>query len=139
MEFITKTEFTFLSDFRYRLRVYLRRSEEICASHGITSLQYQLLLHVQSFPDRDWANVGELSEKLQAKHHGTVMLVDRCERADLVKRVKSKQDKRKIEVHLTEKGRALAQQIALEHRPELKQLKMGSRFPEWSQRDGESK
>ncbi|WP_113906851.1 MarR family winged helix-turn-helix transcriptional regulator [Aliidiomarina celeris] len=133
MSEITPSEFSRLSEFRYRLRVYLRRSEEICKSYGVTSLQYQLLLHTKSFEARKWATVGELSEKLQAKHHGTVMLVDRCEALGLVTRVRSESDKRKIEVHLTAKGEALAQRIAFEHRPELKQLKEGIVFPDWSQ------
>src|ERR1035437_2109355 len=75
-----------LSQFRHRLRRFLRVSEDLCLSHGITSLQYQLLLHLKGEAGRAWATVGELAERLQAKPHGVVALINRCEQVGLVKR-----------------------------------------------------
>ena len=78
---ISKKEFEALSQFRYQLRRFLRFSEQVTRRHGITPLQYLLLLHVKGFQDRDWATVGELAERLQAHHHGVVALISRCETA----------------------------------------------------------
>ncbi len=72
---------------------------------AFTPLQYLLLLHIKGYPDRDWATVGELAERLQAHHHGVVALVSRCEALDLVKRMPSETDRRQVEVSFAEKRR----------------------------------
>lgn len=114
-----KKDFEALSDFRYQLRRYLRFSEEAVREEGITPLQYLLLLHIKGYPDREWATVGELAEKLQSHHHGTVALVSRCERLGLVKRKTSEADRRRVEIHLTAKGERYVDKLARLHRTEL--------------------
>ena len=47
-----KDDFERLSHFRYRLRHFLRISELLCKKHGLTPLQYQLVLHVMGSPGR---------------------------------------------------------------------------------------
>ncbi|RKT13576.1 MarR family transcriptional regulator [Paraburkholderia sp. RAU2J] len=116
---LTKQELEELSEFRYRLRRFLHFSETIVHAEGITPLQYMLLLHVKGFPDRDWATVGELAERLQASPHGTVALVSRCEAAGLVKRKPSAQDRRQVEVHLLAKGERCLAKLALLHKSEI--------------------
>ena len=63
---LSKQDFETLSDFRYHLRRFLRASEDLIHSEGITPLQYQLLLHIKGYAGREWATVGELAERLQA-------------------------------------------------------------------------
>ncbi len=116
-------DFEQLSLFRYRLRCFLRVSEDLCQSNGLTSLQYQLLLHVKGTPNQSWATVGDLAERLQAKHHGVVALIDRCEQLGLVKRKPSQEDRRQVEVHLLRKGEKLLSLVARQHRPELLRLR----------------
>ncbi|QOR37212.1 winged helix-turn-helix transcriptional regulator [Billgrantia diversa] len=128
---LTKQDFERLSHFRHQLRCFLRFSEDICQQHGLTSLQYQLLLHLKGFTGREWATVGELAERLQAKHHGTVMLVDRCEQLGLVQRSPGRNDRRRSEVHLLPKGAQLAERIAQEHQPELRHLQEEFTLPGW--------
>lgn len=122
MTFLDKQDYQHLSDFRYRLRIFQRHSEDICKAQGITALQYQLLLHLKGFPGREWATISELAEKLQAKHHGTVMLIDRCCEQKLVERRQSQADKRHTEIHLLPKGDEMVARIAWLHRPELDHL-----------------
>lgn len=117
-----KSEFERLSDFRHGLRRFLRVSELLCKRHGLTSLQYQLLLHVMGFRGRTWATVGELAERLQAQHHGVVALIDRCEQLGLLRRKPGRRDQRIVEIHLLPKGERLLARIAAEHRGELKLL-----------------
>ena len=124
---LNKQDFKKLSDFRYRLRTFQRTSEDICKNHGVTSLQYLLLLHLKGFESREWATISELAEKLQSKHHATVMLIDRSSELGLVERRVSATDKRCIEVHLLAKGEKLVEAIAWEHRPELNHFQQG--FP----------
>ena len=80
---MSKSDFETLAEFRYALRRFLRFSEEATRSSGVTPLQYQLMLQIKGLPGRDWASVAELAERLQAKHHGVVALVSRCEAAGL--------------------------------------------------------
>ncbi|MDN3519259.1 MarR family winged helix-turn-helix transcriptional regulator [Aquisalimonas lutea] len=120
---LTAEDFRRLSAFRYQLRCFLRHSTDLCRAHGLTSLQYQLLLHIKGMPDRDWATVGELAERLQAKHHGTVALIDRCAEAGLVERRANDADRRYIQVHLLDEGARLVERIAELHQPELQHLR----------------
>ena len=113
-----KTEFEALAQFRYQLRRFLRFSEETSRRKGVTPLQYQLMLQIKGFPDREWATVVELAERLQAKHHGVVALISRCEKARLVARNASRGDLRLVEVQLTKKGEHCLEQLARLHRAE---------------------
>ncbi|WP_222433739.1 MarR family winged helix-turn-helix transcriptional regulator [Pistricoccus aurantiacus] len=119
---LTDKDFQRLSQFRYRLRCFLRQSDDLCRAQGLTPLQYQLLLHLKACEGRGWATVGELAERLQAKHHGTVALIDRCEEAGLVERRPGQRDRRQMQVHLLEKGNRLVGRIAELHQPELMHL-----------------
>ena len=119
---VDKSEFEALADFRYQLRRFMRFSELLTRRHGITNLQYLLLLQIKGFPGRDWALVGELAERLQAHQHGVVSLVSRCEKLGLVERRPGREDRRAVEVHLTAAGESLTESIALHHREEIKLL-----------------
>lgn len=123
---LSKHDFELLADFRYQVRKFVRFSEELARRHGITPLQYLLLLHVKGYPGRDWATVGELAERLQAQHHGVVALVTRCVGQGFVERRRSRADKRQIEIHLLDKGEAILDELARLHRAEL--LSLQGRF-----------
>lgn len=116
---LSKTDVEALAAFRYQLRLFLRFSEDVCQHHAITPLQYQMLLQIKGFPDREWATVSELAERLQAKHHGVVALISRCESLGLVRRKTSTADLRQVEVHLTAKGQRVVNRLAIQHRDEL--------------------
>lgn len=116
---LSKKDFEALSHFRYQLRRFLRFSEEATHECGITHLQYQLLLHIRGFPGREWATVGELAERLQAHHHGVVSLISRCEKLKLVTRQTGRNDRRAVEVNLTDKGNKILNDLVAQHRNEL--------------------
>src|SRR3954463_10585042 len=119
---LTKAEFEALSDFRYRLRRFERFSEDAVQASGITPLQYLLLLHVKGYPQRSFATVGELAERLQAKPHGVVALVTRCEEHGFVERRQSAADRRVVEIPLLPEGNRVLQHLAELHRTELQSL-----------------
>jgi len=119
---LTKSDYQALAQFRYQLRRFLRFSEDVTRKQGITPLQYLLLLQIRGFPGREWATVGELAERLQAKQHGVVSLISRCEAAGLVRRSAGRSDRRRVEVTLTRKGEGHLERLARIHRAELRSL-----------------
>src|SRR5512137_1887101 len=119
---MTKADFEEISRLRYQLRKFLRFSEDLCRANGLTPLQYQFLIQVIGSDGRDWSTIGELAEKLQAKHHGVVALVDRCETLELVERRQGATDRRQVEIHLRPKGLEVVHRLAGLHRPELRLL-----------------
>ena len=125
-----KKDFETLSEFRYRLRRFLRFSEQVTRKNGITPLQYLLLLHIKGFPGREWATVGELAERLQAQHHGTVALISRCESLGWVERRQGQPDRRAVEVHLTPEGERIAEKMVRLHRDELLSPEISALVPD---------
>ena len=126
---LAKTDFEQLSEFRYHMRRFERFSEQAAQGEGITPLQYLVLLHIKGYPDREWATIGELAERLQAQHHGVVALVSRCEALGLVERRVSETDRRQVEVHLLKAGERVLSRLAELHRAELKSLKGAFTIP----------
>ncbi len=111
---VSEADFEKLAHFRYRLGRFLRFSKEVTREHGITMLQYLLMLQIKAPPRREWPTVGELAERLQTNHHRVVSLVSRCEAAGLVKRNVGRSHKRQVEVALTRVGeRCLARLVRL--------------------------
>jgi len=123
---LEKHDFEVLADFRYQIRKFERFSEQVTRQHGITPLQYLLLLHVKGYPGRNWATVGELADRLQTQQHGVVALISRCEKLGLVERRRSEEDRRCIEIHLLKDGEKVLNKLALLHRTEL--LSLHGRF-----------
>lgn len=120
---LSKSEYEEIAHFRYQLRRFLRFSEDVTRKKGITLLQYLLMLQIKGYPGREWATVGELAERLQAKQHGVVALISRCEAAGLVRRCVGENDKRIVEVRLTPKGARCLEQLAHLHRTEAQSLR----------------
>lgn len=119
---VSKRDFEAISELRYQIRRFLRFSERAVREAGITPLQYLLLLHLRGFPGRDHATIGELAERLQAKHHGVVALVRRCEALGFVTKRPSREDRRRVEVRLAAKGASRLDALVALHRAELRAL-----------------
>src|SRR5205823_6207556 len=119
---VTQSELEARSAFRQQLRRFERSGEDAARDRGITFPQYLILLHIKGMPERAWALVGELAQKMVLEHHSVVGLVSRCETAGLVKRKRSQEDGRQVEVHLTAKGEKALNAIVLAQSDELKGL-----------------
>jgi len=117
---LSKADFEALAEFRYALRKFLGFSEEAASQHGVTPQQYQALLAIEGFSGRDWVTIGELAEQMRIAHHSAVGLVDRMESMKLVKRTTAKEDRRRVQVSLSAKGRTLLKKLYLVHRDELR-------------------
>ena len=128
---LSKADFEALARFRFGLRRYLRFSEEIVRGHGLTPQQYQLLLALKGFPERDWATVGELAERLQLRHHSVVELIDRAQKQQLVARRTYPEDARVVRVVLTPEGESTLGRLAALHRDELRRMETILTPPDW--------
>jgi DNA-binding MarR family transcriptional regulator len=122
-EQMQKKDYEALATFRYALRKFFRFSEQAAENVGLSMRQYQALLTICGFPGREQITMGEMAEWLQIKHHSAVGLVDRLESQNLVTRKRSKQDKRRVFIHITEKGRRVLQRLAQLNKEELRRLK----------------
>jgi DNA-binding MarR family transcriptional regulator len=122
-EMMQKKDYEALATFRYALRKFFRFSEEAAEKFGLSMRQYQALLTICGFPGREHITMGEMAEWLQIKHHSAVGLVDRLESQHLVVRKRSKEDKRRVFIHITGKGRRVLQKLARLNKEELKRLK----------------
>jgi DNA-binding MarR family transcriptional regulator len=119
---MTMQQYRALADFRYELRRFLRYSEQVTRGHGLTPLQYQLLLQIKGSPDSRGGTIGGLAERLQAKHHGVVALATRCEKLGLIVRQASKDDRRVVYLTLSAKGDRALERLARWHRDEHRAL-----------------
>lgn len=117
---LSKADFEALAEFRYALRKFLGFSEKAASQNGVTPQQYQALLAIEGYPGRDWVTIGELAEQMRIAHHSAVGLVDRMETMNLVKRTPAKDDRRRVQVSLSAKGRKLLKKLYLVHREELR-------------------
>ena len=110
-----------LAGFRYGLRKFLRFSKDFLAREAkITPEQYEALLAIKAFSNKQGLSVGELSERLQVKHHTAVSLVDKLALRRLVSRTRSAPDRRKVYVQLTPSGTSLIARLAVVHRDRLR-------------------
>lgn len=132
---MTPKQYQALADFRYELRRFLRYSEQLTREHGLTPLQYQLLLQIKGYPGRERATIGELAERLQAQHHGVVSLATRCETLGLIKRQPSDSDGRVTYLTLSAKGSRALERLAQAHRDELRTLQAQFMRSPWTQPD----
>lgn len=116
---LKKTDYELLARLRYTLRKFLGFSEAAATSHGVTAQQHQALLAIEGFPGRSSVTIGELAGQLNVAHHSAVGLVDRMELLGLLRRDPSKEDRRRVDVSLTAKGRRLLTRLSEVHRAEL--------------------
>jgi len=121
-ESLTKEDYELIAEFRYTLRKFLGFSEAAAISHKVSSQQYQALLAIEGFPGRNWVTIGELAGQLRTAHHSAVGLVDRMEALRLVRRSKSTEDGRRVQVSLTPKGLGVLAKLYRAHRQELKTI-----------------
>ena len=120
---ISKAEFEDIAAFRYAIRRFQRFSEQAARHEGITPQQHQLLLSIKGFPNRNYASVSELADRMQMRQHSMVGLIDRTEAQNLVRREQGTADRRQVFIHLTAAGEAKLQKLSMQHRHELRTMR----------------
>jgi DNA-binding MarR family transcriptional regulator len=111
-----------LAEFRYRIRRFLNATDQAVRCAGLEPEQYQLLLAVRGMPADQAATIRALAERLQVRHNTVVERVDRLARLGLVRRVRSRSDRRVVIVGLTTRGNRVFERLARMRLQELRQV-----------------
>jgi DNA-binding MarR family transcriptional regulator len=119
----TRADYQALAAYRQALRRFLHFSTEAARAAGYTQQQYQVLLAVKAGSGHAGLTVGELAETMHLRHHSAVGLVDRLTRRGLLLRKIDQEDRRRVHVRLTARGKLVVGRLAIVHRDELRRLR----------------
>jgi len=110
-----------LANFRYAMRKFLSFSRRsLKAEAQLTPEQYEALLALKACSLKGGLTIGQLSERLQVKHHTAVSLVNRMAEVGLVRREAGEDDRRQVFVRMTPAGSRILAQVAVLHRREIR-------------------
>src|SRR5258708_27775656 len=117
---MSAAEFRVLAEFRYQIRHFLNGSEKAARAAGLEPQQYLFLLAVRGLPAGRETTIRELAERMQLRHHSAVEMVNRMERAQLLRRERSDTDPRQGILHLTSPGAKILSRLARQRIDELR-------------------
>lgn len=117
---LTAAEYETLASFRYGVRRYLQFAEANARSVGLPSQQHQALLAIKVRTAREPMSIGDLAAELLIKHHSTVELVGRLEKAGFTRRSVDVNDRRRIQVALTSLGEKVLADLSVGNLRELR-------------------
>lgn len=117
---LTASDYETLASFRYGVRRYLAFAEANARSVGLTSQQHQALLAIKVRTATRPMTVGDLAAELLIKHHSTVELVGRLEKAGFTRRIVDVEDRRKVQVSLTPAGEKVLADLSVSNLRELR-------------------
>ena len=117
---LTPRDYETLASFRHGVRRYLAFAEANARSVGLTSQQHQALLAIKVRTATRSMAIGDLAAELLIKHHSTVELVGRLEKAGFTQRTADTQDRRKVLVVLTPAGEAVLADLSVGNLRELR-------------------
>jgi len=118
---IHDSEYAALAEFRYRIRQFLRGSDEAAEAAGLEPQQYQMLLAIRGLPKPGEASIRRLAERLLLRHHSAVGLIDRLEVRGYGRRTPSMLDQRQLCVILLPKGQRALERVVRERLHELRE------------------
>lgn len=117
---ITTEEYRALAELRHRIRLFVREGDAKARAAGLEPQQYLILLAIRGLPESTEATIRMLAERLALKHHSVVELVDRLEQRGLVRRARSREDRRRVLVSLLPRGEKLLEEVARHRISELR-------------------
>ena len=117
---MTAAEFRALAEFRHQIRIFLNGSEEAARDAGLEPQQYVLMLALRGLPAGRQPSIREMAERLQLRHHSVVELVDRLEKRLILRRERSRDDRRQVLLHLTPRGERILTRLAKQRISELR-------------------
>ena len=116
---LTPADYETLASFRYGVRRYLAFAEANARSVGLTSQQHQALLAIKVRTAKRPMSIGDLATELLIKHHSTVELVARLEKAGFLQRTVDASDRRRIQIALTPEGEKVLADLSVSNLREL--------------------
>ncbi len=115
-------DYRIMAAVRAELRAFAHFTEQVAAGAGLTPQQHQILVALRA-ADGLQLTIGQLAETMLLKPHSVTGLADRLEALDLVRRVRSDQDRRSISLVLTDKATRLLASLSATHRAELRRIR----------------
>ena len=88
-----------------------RLTKEVARASNLTGPQLTVVKMLHHLGD---LSLSALSDRIRAGNSTVSGIIDRMEREDLVRRVRSKEDRRVVHIKLTDKGRALAESVPIQ-------------------------
>ena len=119
MEWVRPAKLAELAELRYQLRRFLSFSEMASEYAGISAQQYQLLQVIAAVPEGQECSISYIAARMVVRHNSAVELVDRAEKAGLVRRVADESDHRRSLVEITAKGEELVSELVAQHLGEV--------------------
>ncbi|MGB3389856.1 MAG: MarR family transcriptional regulator [Pseudaminobacter sp.] len=119
---ITDEDYRTLAAFRHALRQFLTFSEAAAREGGLTTRQHQAILAIRSRAPAP-ASISDIANHLLVQHHSAVELVDRLEKAGLVTRSTSQDDRRRVLISLTPQAEAVLTDLSATHMAEIIRIK----------------
>ena len=117
---ISAAEFQALAELRYKIRSFLKEGDAAARLAGLEPQQYLMLLAIRGLPPDTPPKIQTFAERLSLKHHSAVELVDRLEQRGLVRRTRSKEDRRQVLVSLLPRGERLLESVVQQRIGELR-------------------
>lgn len=117
---LTAADYAALAAFRRGVRRYLAFAEAGARSVGLTSQQHQALLAIKAHGPQPLMSVGDLAGQLLLKHHSTVELVTRLEKAGYLERAADVHDRRRVRLRLTADGERVLARLSTRNLQELR-------------------
>ena len=117
---LTRADFEALASFRYAVRRYLAFAEAGARTVGLTSQQHQALLAIKVHSVTRPMSIGDLASELLLKHHSTVELVGRLEKAGYTQKIVDVEDRRRALISLTSKGEGVLAALSANNLRELR-------------------
>jgi DNA-binding MarR family transcriptional regulator len=121
---VTVKDYETLAAFRHTLRRFLAFSEAAARTSGLTAQQHQAILAIKGHVGTGPMTVGELADHLMIRPHSAVELIDRLVKADLVLRMESPEDRRRVALTLTPKAGTILAELSAIHLEELRRSRV---------------
>jgi len=121
-EWVRPAKLAELAELRYQLRRFLSFSEMVSEAAGISAQQYQLLQVIAAVPAGQECSISYIAARMVVRHNSAVELVDRAEKAGLVRRVADESDHRRSLVEITARSHELVGQLVAQHLTEIEVL-----------------
>jgi len=119
-EKITESEYRALAELRHRIRRFLQEGDSTARQLGLEPQQYLLLLAIRGLPEGQEASIRTLAERQSLRHHSTVELIDRMEARGYVKRIRGREDRRRVLISLQPRGEKLLERVVEQRIIELR-------------------
>jgi len=117
---ITTEEYRALAELRYLIRHFVSEGDAVARAARLEPQQYLLLLAIRGLPEGEEGTIRTLAERLALKHHSAVELIDRLELHGYVRRMRGRDDRRRVLVSLLPRGERILEQVVRHRIGELR-------------------